>query len=207
MYRLASIGRLCLRLAIELSLKDPDLHRCCQAHRQSPDPLRLRKRSRRSGSFPPAALPGFIGTTAPSDSHRSRRPKSASRSLPSPRWVCPVSRITFPTCCAHYPGGSNGCSCRLLPRPRGLPVMQGGRHPRLHFRGLLRLHSRYGPSSCSTAQGGLCHEASIQPVAQPNRSSATRPIDNCLSGFFLHWLSVPFGAHCINRASRSLQAI
>ena len=73
------------------------------------------KAFQKSGSFPPPALPGFIGTTAPSDSHRSRRPKSASRSLPSPRWVSPVSRITFPTCCAHYPGGSNGCSCRLLP--------------------------------------------------------------------------------------------
>ena len=28
---------------------------------------------------------------------------------------------------------------------------QAGRHPRRHFRGLLRLHSRYGPSDCSTA--------------------------------------------------------
>ena len=56
-----------------------------------------------------------------------------------------------------------------------------------YFRGLLRLHSRYGPSDCSTAQGGLCHEASIQPVARPNRSSATRAIDNSLDGSFLHW--------------------
>src|SRR5262249_53061990 len=58
--------------------------------------------------------------------------------------------------------------------------------------GLLGLHSSYGPPGCSTAQGGLCHEASTQPVTQPNRSSATRPIDNYLGGFFLHWLSVPF---------------
>jgi transposase len=28
-------------------------------------------------------------------------------------------------------------------------------HTRLHFRGLLGLHSRYGPPSCSTAQGAL----------------------------------------------------
>src|ERR1700686_4714076 len=27
------------------------------------------------------------------------------------------------------------------------------------FRGLLRLHSRYDPPDCSTAQSGLCHEA------------------------------------------------
>ena len=78
-----AIVRLCLRLAIELPLKDPDLYRCCQAHRQSPDPLRLQKAHQKSGSFPPPELPGFIGTTAPSDSRRSRRPKSASRPLPS----------------------------------------------------------------------------------------------------------------------------
>ena len=36
-------------------------------------------------------------------------------------------------------------------------------------------YSRYGPSDCSTAQGGLDHEASIRPVTQPNRSSATNP--------------------------------
>jgi signal transduction histidine kinase len=36
------------------------------------------------------------------------------------------------------------------------------------------------------ALSGLCHE---EPVAQPNRSSAIRFIDNYLSGFFLHWLS------------------
>ena len=84
------------------------------------------KAYRKSGPFPPPQLPGFISTISPSDSHRSRRPKSASRPLPSLRWVSPVSRITFPTCCAHYPGGSNGCSCRSLPRPRGLPRFTGG---------------------------------------------------------------------------------
>ena len=94
--------------------------------------------------------------------------------LTQPRRVSPVARITFPACRAHYPGGSNGCACRLLPRPRGLPRFTGGRHPRLHFRGLLRLHSRYGPPGCSTAQGGLCHEASVRPVTQQDRSSATR---------------------------------
>jgi len=28
----------------------------------------------------------------------------------------PITRTTFPTCRAHYPGGSSGCACRLLPR-------------------------------------------------------------------------------------------
>src|SRR5437868_15389117 len=32
------------------------------------------------------------------------------------------------------------------------PKWQEGRHPHCHFRGLLRLHSRYGPSDRSAAQ-------------------------------------------------------
>src|SRR5262245_63546853 len=42
-------GGLRLRLAIELPLKAPDLLRCCQAHRQSPSPHHLRKRTRSQG--------------------------------------------------------------------------------------------------------------------------------------------------------------
>jgi len=33
---------------------------------------------------------------------------------------------------------------------------------------------------------GLRHEASIPPIARQNRSSATRPIDNCQGGASLH---------------------
>src|SRR5947208_17184323 len=38
-----------LRLAIELPLKAPDLFRCYKAHRQSPSPHPLRKRTRSQG--------------------------------------------------------------------------------------------------------------------------------------------------------------
>jgi hypothetical protein len=31
------------------------------------------------------------------------------------------------------------------------PKWQEGRHPRCHFRGLRKLHSRYGPPNCSAA--------------------------------------------------------
>src|SRR5713101_9978832 len=44
----------------------------------------------------------------------------------APNGSPPITRITFPTCRAHYPGGSSGCSCRLLPRSHGLPQMAGG---------------------------------------------------------------------------------
>ena len=33
----------------------------------------------------------------------------------------------------------------------------------------------------------LCHEAPARPVTRPNRSSATRSIDNSLGGILLHW--------------------
>ncbi len=42
-------------------------------------------------------------------------------------------------------------------------------------------------------ESGLCHEASARPVAQPDRSSATRFIDNFLGGTFLHWQHAPSG--------------
>ena len=38
----------------------------------------------------------------------------------------PITRTTFPSCRAHYPGGSSGCACRLLPRSCSLPQMAGG---------------------------------------------------------------------------------
>src|SRR5687768_15736881 len=38
----------------------------------------------------------------------------------------PITRTTFPTCRAYYPGGSSECACRLLPRSHGLPQMAGG---------------------------------------------------------------------------------
>jgi len=95
----------------------------------------------------------------------------------------------------------NGCVCRLLPRStRAFPVTQAGRRPWLHFRGLLRLHSRYGLPNCSTAQGGLRHEASARAVTRPSRSSATRAYRQ-----FPGWNLPPLvnravGAHCIIRA-------
>src|SRR5215472_2903371 len=66
-------GRLRLRLAIQLSLKGPDLLRCCQAHRQSPSPHHLRKHTRSQGPSFHLALPSFDGTMTLSDSRSRRR--------------------------------------------------------------------------------------------------------------------------------------
>src|SRR4029450_3913133 len=95
---------------------------------------------------------------------------------------CPLPRRT-------RTGARVGC----LPVCPAFPETQAGRRPRLHFRGLLRLYSRYGLSDCSIARGDLCHEASARWGAPPNRSSATSATDNSLGGTFLHWQTAPSG--------------
>ena len=85
------------------------------------------------------------------------------------------------------------------PSHAAFPGSQAGRHPRLHFRGLLRLHSNYGPLDRSTAQGGLCHRASIHPVTRTNRLPVTRS-NRQLSGWVLPPLVIrAFWAHVESR--------
>ena len=177
------------RLAAELPRKPPGTFRCCRliANHQSSAPS---KACQKSGSFPPPALPGLIGRTTLSDSRPARRARHGVGGATSGRnGPPPITRTTFPTCRAQYPGGSERVPMSVASpfHDAAFPVSQAGRHPRFHFRGLLRLHSRYGPLDRSTAQGGLCYEASRRPVTQPPRSSATRSTDNSLDGTFLHW--------------------
>src|SRR5262249_27068105 len=73
---------------------------------------------------------------------------------PSPRRVSPVTRITFRTCRAHYPGGSNGCVCRCFPARVAFPVYLAGRHPRFTF------------EACS----GFTR-VTARPVAQPPKAA------------------------------------
>jgi hypothetical protein len=194
-----------LGVAIQLARKTPGLIRCFAGMRQSTNPRLLQQAYQKSGSFPPPALPGLNSRTTLSDSRQHRRPSAPLRPLPPCQTGLPLLpgspfRHAVPT----TPMDRNGCICRLLPRPtRAFPVIQAGRRPSLHFRGLLRLHSRYGLSDCSTAQGGLCHEASVQPVTRPNRSSATRSYRQ-LPGWFLPPLvNRAVGAHCIIQACAS----
>jgi hypothetical protein len=89
----------------------------------------------------------------------------------------------------HRPWGearSEGC-------PRGLPRYAGGSASATSLSTPAQAVTHVTARQVARPpKSGLRHEASIQPVAQPNRSSATRPIDHYLGGFFLHWLSVPF---------------
>jgi hypothetical protein len=40
--------------------------------------------------------------------------------------------------------------------PSAFPVYGAGRHPQLYFRGLLKVHSRYGPPVCSPPEVDFC---------------------------------------------------
>ncbi len=109
----------------------------------------------------------------------------------------PIARTTFPTCRAYYPGGSSGCRCRLLPRAHtAFPKWQEGRHPHCHFRGLLRLHSRYGPPDRSAAHRRPLSRGS-SPRGCPREPLVSYRINRQLSG----WIPPPLmihavGAHC-----------
>ena len=171
--------------------------RCCQAHRQSPSPHHLQKHTRSQGPslrrhYPASAVTMTLVRLPPWPPPR----RDVEAATLRPRRVSPVTRITFPTCRAHYPGGSGGCACRLLPhlmRPSPNRRRVGIRI--CHFRGLLRLHSRYGPPDRSTAQGGLCHEAPTPPVTRP-KPLVSYQTYRLLSGWILPPLVIrAFGAH------------
>src|SRR5262245_30324910 len=141
----------------------------------------------KSGPFAPLALPSLNAPTTLSDSRHGRRLKATLRPLPSPvtglpRLPEPPFRRAVPTTPADRTGARVDC----FPAHAAFPKWQEGRHPHCHVRGLLRLHSRYGPPDRSAAQRRPLSRGSSLPVARPSRSSATRSIDNSLGGFFLH---------------------
>src|SRR4051794_29190525 len=116
-------------------------------------------------------------TTTLSDARRDHRRDDVGGATSVPRGPppIPITRPTFPTCRAHYPNGPERVRLSVAsPLHSGLPRISGGSASMTSLQGLLRLHSRYGLPDCSTAQGGLCHEASARPVTQTDRSSATR---------------------------------
>jgi len=135
-----------------------------------------------SGPFPQPALPGFDGHTTPSESRHGRRLRDVEAATLALDGSPPITRNTsVPTTPADRAGARVDC----FPAHAAFPKWQEGRHPHCHFRGLLRLHSRYGPPDCSTAQKRPLSRGSGPAGYRPNRSSATRSIDNSLGGIFL----------------------
>jgi hypothetical protein len=116
------------------------------------DPWLLRKRTRSQGPFlrrhyPASQVVRPCPTPARPTADCGVGGATSDRNGPPP-----ITRITFPTCRAHYPGGSERVHLSVASSLHAaFPNRQAGRHPQLHFRGLLRLHSRYGPLDRSAA--------------------------------------------------------
>jgi hypothetical protein len=93
-----------------------DHSRCLQAHRQSPSPRHLRKHTRSQGPSLRRHYPAStVVRPCPTPAGAVARSDVEAATL-APNGSPPITRIIFPTCRAHYPGGSSGCACRLLPR-------------------------------------------------------------------------------------------
>jgi len=108
----------------------------------------------------------------------------------------PITRTTFPTCRAHYPDGSSGCACRLLPRSRGLPQMAGGSASALSL-------SRPAQASLTLRPVGLLNRLKrplsrgSSPSGYPAEPLVSYQINRQLSGWNLPPLVIrAFGAHC-----------
>ena len=145
------------------------------------------KAHQKSGSFPQPALPGFDGRTTLSDSRHGRRLRDVEAATLTLDGSPPITRTTLPTCRAHYPGGSRGCACRLLPHACGLPQMTGGSASALELSRPAQASLCYGPSDRSAAQGRLRRRAPPQPVTRPGRLPASGPIDNYPGEILPHW--------------------
>jgi len=99
-----------------------------------------------------------------SDSRRDRHLMRRWGRYPRPRRVSPCNHEPpFQRAVPTTPADRTGAYTDCFPAHAAFPVRPVGRHPHLHFRGLLRLHSRYGPLDRSTAQGCLCREAPASP--------------------------------------------
>src|SRR5438132_1078725 len=168
---------------------------CLQAHRQSPRPRPLRKRTRSQGPF--------LGQHYPASSVVRPRPTpamaAAFRDVEAAALALdgspPITRTTFPTCHAHYPGGSSGCACRLLPRSCCLPLLTGGSASALGL-------SRPAQASLTLRPTGLLNRLKrplsrgSSPVGYPTEPLVSYQINRQLSGWNLPPLVIrAFGGH------------
>ena len=180
-------GRLRLRLAIELPLKAPDLLRCCEAHRQSPSPHQLRKRTRSRGPLlhrhypasslllprPTPAVAAALRDVEAATLARNGSPPITTNHLSDVPCLLPrrIERVRVSI-----------ASLLMQPSPNGRRV--GIRIVTIEAcSGFTRVTARRDRSA---AQGGLCREAPTRPVTRPSRSPASGPIDNYPGGTFLH---------------------
>ena len=123
----------------------------------------------------------------PSDHVRKRdfRQSRASPTDPNhlPCMLCSLPRWTGQVLVGFFPARA------------AFPVLQAGRHPHRNFRGLLKLHSRYGLQGCSPTIRGLYREAPPSPVPQLERSQAIKSYQQLLEWVLPPLVIYALGAH------------
>src|ERR1700758_2784711 len=147
-----------LRLAIELPLKVPDLVGRFEAHRQSPLLIIFE-------STPEVRVLSSAGVTQPRRSYDPVRlpsdppPRAVLKPRPPIQTGLPrLPASPFQRAVPITPVDQTGAHVDCFPVRAAFPALRSGRHPHQNFRGLLRLHSHYGPLDRSATQSGLCHE-------------------------------------------------
>ena len=146
------------------------------------DPLHLPKHARSQGPllrrhYPASTLVRPCPTPArpavPSTTSELRSPTKAGL----PRLPASPFRRAVPT----TPADRTGAHVDYFPAHAAFPKWQEGRHPHCHFRGLLRLHSYYGPPDRSAAQGdpppprGQAFVTRLQPGRLPDQAARQLP--------------------------------
>ena len=116
----------------------------------------------------------------------------------------PITRTTFPTCRAHYPGGSSGCACRLLPRSCSLPPLAGGSASALSLSRPAQASLALQPAgSLSRPRRPLSRGS--DPASYPTKPFASFRTYRQLSGWNPPPLMIrAFGAHCQKPTSSCL---
>ncbi len=108
----------------------------------------------------------------------------------------PITRTTFPTCRAHYPGGSSGCVCRLLTRSYSLPQMAGGSASALSLSRPAQASLTLRPAGSLSRPRRPLSRGSDQS-GYPAEPLVSYQINRQLSGWNLPPLVIrAFGAHC-----------
>src|SRR5215475_12396601 len=175
---------------------DPDHGRCCRLIANPPSPRHLRKRTRSQGPLLHRHYPTSLlirPCPTPAVTAACRDVEAATLAISgSP----PITRTTFPTCHAHYPGGLSRCACRLLPRSCSLPQMAGGSASALSLSRPARTSHALRPvGSLSRPRRPLSRGSS--PAGCPAEPLASYQINRQLSGWILPPLVIrAFGAHC-----------
>src|SRR5271169_143421 len=189
--------RLRLRLTIKLPLKGPDLIGCFEAHRQSPPPLRLRKRTRSQGPSLRRSYPGSAVLcpcpTPPRSTAVSDVEAATSDRMGLPRYPHHLSGVPCPLPRRIETGALVDC----FPAHAAFPVLQAGRHPHLYFR-------RPAQASLTLRPVGLLNRPrrplsrGFDPAGHPTKPLASYQSNRQLSGWNLPPLvKRAIGAHCI----------